>query len=78
MQSPAAAQYALFLPKIGGEGFAAVSRAVSPKTTMGAPPPGNPSLPFTGTNLAIVLTVAVLLVAVSVMLRVRGLRRWTR
>ena len=71
MQSPATAQYALFLPKFGGEGFAAVSRAVSPKTTTGAPPPGSAILPFTGVNLAIVLTVAVLLVAAAVLLRVR-------
>lgn len=74
MQTPAQAQYALFHPKIGVEGFAGFIRATPTKTTT-APPPGNPSLPFTGMNLAIVLTIAVLLVAVSVMLRVRGMRR---
>ena len=75
MQTPAQAQYALFHPKIETAGFAGFSQATPTKTTTAPPPPGNPSLPFTGMNLAIVLTIAVLLVAVSVMLRVRGMRR---
>jgi hypothetical protein len=74
MQTPAHSQYALFHPKFEAAGLNSAKPWTPIKTTT-APPPGNPSLPFTGTNLAIVLTVAVLLVAACVMLRVRGLNR---
>jgi hypothetical protein len=70
MQTPAQSQYALFHPKFVTAGLNSAKSWAPTKSTMAAPP-GSPSLPFTGANLAIVLTVAVLLVAAAVLLRVR-------
>jgi len=74
MQTPAQSQYALFHSKIEIAGLNSAKSWTPIKSTMAAPP-GSSSLPFTGASLEIVLIVAVLLVAASVLLRVRALRR---